>query len=110
MSFDLSTLEADVAKIGAALEYSRRIDFAAAAAAFATANLAGELTTIADVLRIIGVFVPPAAIAANDLAAAVAGFDLLLRFANGAIPQTTLDTEETIDQRFEEPFRVSGSP
>jgi hypothetical protein len=42
MSFDLSTLEADAAKIGTALEYAQRIDFAAAAKAFETANLAGR--------------------------------------------------------------------
>jgi hypothetical protein len=104
MSLDLSTLEADAAKIGTALEYAQRINFAAAAKAFETANLAGELTTIADVLRVVGVFVPPVAIAANDLAAAVAGFDLLLRFSSGAIPRTTLDTEGAIEDRFERPF------
>ncbi len=58
MSFDLSTLEADAAKIGTALEYAQRIDFAAAAKAFETADLTGEITTIDDVMRVIGVFVP----------------------------------------------------
>ncbi len=104
MSFDLSTFEMDAAKIGTALEYAQLIDFAAAAKAFETANLAGELATIADVLRVIGVFVPPAAIAANDLAAAVAGFDLLLQSSRGVIPHTMLDTEATIEARFEQPF------
>ncbi|MGH6878653.1 MAG: hypothetical protein ACREHV_14925 [Rhizomicrobium sp.] len=107
MSFDLSSLEADAAKIGKALEYAQRIDFAAAAEAFETANLAGELATIADVLRVIGVFVPPAAIAANDLTAAVTGFELLLQFSSGAIPRTTLDTEAAIEERFERPFEES---
>jgi hypothetical protein len=107
MSFDLTSLEADAAKIGKALEYAQNIDFAAAATAFETANLAGEIATIEDVMRIIGVFVPPVAIAADDLAAAVAGFDLLLQFANGKIPQTTLDTEEAIEARFEQVFTKS---
>ncbi len=105
MAFDLATLEADAAKIGTALEYARQIDFAAAAKAFEKANLEGEITTIDDVLRIIGVFVPAVAIAANDLAAAVAGFDLLLQFADGKIPQTMLDTEAEIEERFEQPFK-----
>jgi hypothetical protein len=107
MSFDLSTLEADAMKIGTALEYAQQIDFAAAAKAFETANLAGEIATVEDVMRVIGVFVPAVAIAANDLAAAVAGFDLLLEFANGKIPQTTLDTEAKIEERFEKPFTIS---
>jgi hypothetical protein len=107
MNFDLSALETDAAKIGTALEYAQRIDFSAAAKAFETANLAGELATIADVMRVIGVFVPPVAIAANDLAAAVAGFDLLLQFSSGTIPQATLDTEETIENRFERPFQAN---
>lgn len=107
MSFDLSTLEADAAKIVAALEYAQQIDFAAAAEAFETANLSGEIATIDDVMRVIGVFVPAVAIAANDLAAAVAGFDLLLQFANGKIPQTTLNTEAEIEERFEQPFKAS---
>jgi hypothetical protein len=105
MSFDLAAIEADAAKIGTALQYAQHIDFAAAAKAFETANLAGEITTIDDAMRVIGVFVPPVAIAANDLAAAIAGFDLLLQFANGKIPQTTLDTEAAIEERFEQPFR-----
>jgi hypothetical protein len=107
MKFDLSALEEEAAKIGTALQYAQRIDFAAAAEAFETANLAGELTTVVDVMRVIGVFVPPVAMAANDLAAAVAGFDLLLQFSTGTIPQATLNTEETIEGRFERPFRAS---
>jgi hypothetical protein len=109
MSFDLTTLEADAAEIGKALEYARQIDFAAAAKAFETANLAGEIKTVEDVMQVIGVFVPPVATAASDLAAAVSGFDLLLQFANGKIPQTTLDTEEKIEQRFERPFKQTPS-
>ncbi|HKH81136.1 MAG TPA: hypothetical protein VKA03_05945 [Methylovirgula sp.] len=109
MSLDLGTLEADAAKIGKALEYAQQIDFAAAAKAFETANLAGEIQTVEDVMQVVGVFVPPVAVAANDLAAAVAGFDLLLQFANGKIPQTTLDTEENIEERFERPFKQTPS-
>lgn len=104
MSFDLSNLETDAANIGKALQYAEQIDFAAAAKAFETANLAGEIATIEDVMRVIGVFVPAVAIAADDLAAAVAGFDLLLKLAGGGIPQTTRDTEEAIAARFERPF------
>lgn len=100
MSLDLSNLVSDVEKIGTALKYASQINFAEAAQAFETANLAGELQTIDDVLKIVGVFVPPVAIAANDLEAAVAGFDLLLQFSTGKIPQTTLDLEETIEERF----------
>ncbi|MEJ0051408.1 MAG: hypothetical protein WDN02_09425 [Methylovirgula sp.] len=48
----------------------------------------------------IGVFVPPVAIAANDLAAALGGFELLMQFSNGKIPQVTLDLEQTIQDRF----------
>ncbi|HLH13036.1 MAG TPA: hypothetical protein VKV77_14320 [Methylovirgula sp.] len=107
MSFDLAGLEADAAKVGKALEYAEQIDFAAAAKAFETANLAGEIATVEDVMRIIGVFIPPVGIAANDLAAAVGGFDLLLQFANGKIPQVTKDTEEAISDRFEDPFEPS---
>jgi hypothetical protein len=107
MSFDLATVEADAAKIATALEYAQQIDFAAAAKAFETANLSGEITTIEDVMPVISVLVPAVAIAASDLAAAVAGFDLLLQFANGKIPQTTLDTEAEIEERFEQPFKMS---
>ena len=49
----------------------------------------------------IGVFVPPVAIAANDLDAALGGFKLLMQFSNGKIPQVTLDLEQTIRDRFE---------
>lgn len=58
-------------------------------------------------MRVMGVFVPAVAIAASDLAAAVASFDLLLQFANGKIPQTMLDTEAEIEERFEQPFKKS---
>jgi hypothetical protein len=105
MSFDVATLAADALKIGTALRYAQQIDFVAAANAFETADLAGEITTIDDVMRVIGVFVPPVAIVANDLTAAVSGFDLLLQFANGTIPRTTLDMEATIEERFEQPFK-----
>jgi hypothetical protein len=101
MSFALAAIVSDVQKVGTALKYASQINFAQAAQAFETANLAGEIQTIDDVLKIIGVFVPPVAIAANDLGTAVAGFDLLLQFSSGKIPQTTLDLEETIRERFQ---------
>lgn len=108
MSINLAGLAADAAKIAKALEYAEQIDFAAAARAFETANLAGELETVEDVMRVVGVFVPAVGMAANDLAAAVAGFELLLQFASTKIPPTTLDSEATIEDRFERPFEPSS--
>ena len=98
----MSGLATDIEKIGTALRYASQINFGAAAQAFQTANLAGEITTIDDVLKVIGVFVPPVAVAANDLAAALGGFELLMQFADGKIPQVTLDLEQTIQDRFEQ--------
>lgn len=97
----MSALATDIEKIAMALKYASQINFSKAAQAFQSANLAGEITTIDDVLRVIGVFVPPVAIAADDLAAALGGFELLMQFANGKIPQVTLDLERTIQDRFE---------
>jgi hypothetical protein len=101
MTGDLSNLTTDVQKIATALNYASQINFSKAAQAFESANLAGELETLDDILRVIGVFVPPVAIAANDLAAALGGFKLLMQFSNGKIPQVTLDLEQTIQDRFE---------
>lgn len=97
----MSAFATDIEKIAMALKYASQIDFGKAAQAFQSADLAGEITTIDDVLRVIGVFVPPVAIAADDLAAALGGFELLMQFANGKIPQVTLDLERTIQDRFE---------
>jgi galactokinase/mevalonate kinase-like predicted kinase len=97
----MSALTTDIEKIAMALKYASQIDFGKAAQAFQSADLAGEIATIDDVLRVIGVFVPPVAIAADDLAAALGGFELLMQFANGKIPQVTLDLERTIEDRFE---------
>ncbi|MEW6438916.1 MAG: hypothetical protein AB1508_17300 [Pseudomonadota bacterium] len=97
----MSALITDIEKIAMALKYASQIDFGKAVHAFQSADLAGEITTIDDVLRVIGVFVPPVAIAANDLDAALGGFELLMQFANGKIPQVTLDLEQTIQDRFE---------
>jgi len=101
MSEDMSALVTDVQKVTTALKYASQINFAGAVQAFETANLAGELNTIDDVLRVIGVFVPPVAVAANDLAAALGGFELLMQVSNSKIPQVTLDLEQTIHDRFE---------
>jgi hypothetical protein len=101
MSVDLSSLVTDVQKVAMALKYASQINFAEAVRAFETADLAGELKTIDDVLQVIGVFVPPVAIAANDLAAALGGFELLMQASNSKIPQVTLDLEQTIHDRFE---------
>jgi hypothetical protein len=101
MTGDLSNLATDVQEVAAALKYASQINFSKAAQAFESANLAGELETLDDILRVIGVFVPPVAIAANDLAAALGGFELLMQFSNGKIPQVTLDLEQTIQDRFE---------
>jgi hypothetical protein len=101
MTGDLSNLATDVEKVATALKYASQINFSKAAQAFESANLAGELETLDDILRVIGVFVPPVAIAANDLAAALGGFKLLMQFSNGKIPQVTLDLEQTIRDRFE---------
>ncbi len=100
MTADLSNLTTDVQKVAAALKYASQINFSKAAQAFESANLDGELETLDDILRVIGVFVPPVAIAANDLAAALGGFELLMQFSNGKIPQVTLDLEQTIQDRF----------
>lgn len=97
----VSPLVTDVQKVATALKYASQINFGAAAQAFETANLAGELKTIDDVLQIIGVFVPPVAVAASDLAAALGGFQLLMQFSDSKIPQVTLDFEQTIHDRFE---------
>ncbi len=108
MSFDLSTLEADAAKIGRRSNMRSKSISPQAAEAFETANLSGEIATIDDVMRVIGVFVPAVAIAANDLAAAVAGFDLLLQFANSK--SRAIDarySKQTIEERFEKPFEAS---
>lgn len=101
MTGDLSNLTTDVQKVATALKYASQINFNKAAQAFESANLAGELETLDDILRVIGVFVPPVAIAANDLDAALGGFELLMQFSNGKIPQVTLDLEQTIQDRFE---------
>jgi hypothetical protein len=101
MTGDLSNLATDVQKVATALKYASQINFSKAAQAFESANLAGELETLDDILRVIGVFVPPVAIAANDLDAALGGFELLMQFSNGKIPQVTLDLEQTIQDRFE---------
>ena len=101
MTGDLSNLATDVQKVATALKYASQINFSKAAQAFESANLAGELETLDDILRVIGVFVPPVAIAANDLDAALGGFKLLMQFSNGKIPQVTLDLEQTIRDRFE---------
>jgi hypothetical protein len=97
----MSALATDIEKIAMALKYASQIDFGKAAQAFQSADLAGEITTIDDVLRVIGVFVPPVAIAADDLDAALGGFELLMQFTNGKIPQVTLDLERTLQDRFE---------
>jgi hypothetical protein len=83
------------------LKYASQINFGKAAQAFESANLSGEIETLDDILCVVGVFVPPVAIAANDLAAALGGFELLMQFSNGKIPQVTLDLEQTIRDRFE---------
>jgi hypothetical protein len=101
MTGDLSNFATDVQKVATALKYASQINFGKAAQAFESANLAGELETLDDILRVIGVFVPPVAIAANDLDAALGGFELLMQFSNGKIPQVTLDLEQTIQDRFE---------
>ncbi len=97
----MSDFVTDIEKIATALKYASQINFSEAAQAFESANLAGELETLDDILRVIGVFVPPVAIAANDLDAALGGFKLLMQFSNGKIPQVTLDLEQTIQDRFE---------
>jgi hypothetical protein len=86
MTSDLSSLATDVQKVATALKYASQINFRKAAQAFESANLSGEIETLDDILRVIGVFVPPVAIAANDLAAALGGFELLMQFSNGKIP------------------------
>jgi hypothetical protein len=101
MTGDLSTFATDVQKVATALKYASQINFSKAAQAFESADLAGEMEMLDDILRVIGVFVPPVAIAANDLAAALGGFELLMQFSNGKIPQVTLDLEQTIQDRFE---------
>jgi hypothetical protein len=101
MSLDISSLVTDVQKVATALKYASQINFVDAVQAFETADLGGELKTIDDVLQVIGVFVPPIAIAANDLAAALGGFELLMQASNSKIPQVTLDLEQTIHDRFE---------
>ncbi len=70
-----------VTKIAKALEYGSQINFAAAYEAFKTADLAGEIQTADDVLKVIGVFIPPVAIAANDLSAALGGYEILLNIS-----------------------------
>ncbi|WP_297299179.1 hypothetical protein [uncultured Methylovirgula sp.] len=97
----MSAFATDIEKIAMALKYASQINFGDAAQAFQSANLIGELKTVDDVLRVIGVFVPPVAIAADDLAVALGGFAVLMRFSNGKIPQVTLDLERTIEDRFE---------
>lgn len=101
MTDGASSFATDAEKIAMALKYASQINFGAAVQAFETANLAGELKTIDDVLQVIGVFVPPVAVAASDLAAALGGFELLMRFSNSKIPQVTLDLEQTLHDRFE---------
>ncbi|HEY0146473.1 MAG TPA: hypothetical protein VGB93_10070 [Methylovirgula sp.] len=101
MTSDLSSLATDVQKVATVLKYASQINFSKAAQAFESANLSGEIETLDDILRVVGVFVPPVAIAANDLAAALGGFELLIQFSNGKIPQLTLDLEQTIQDRFE---------
>ncbi len=101
MSDELSALATDVQKVATALKYASQINFSKAAQAFESANLVGEIETLDDILRVIGVFVPPVAMAANDLAAALGGFELIMQVSNGKIPQVTLDLEQTIHDRFE---------
>ena len=98
----MNALSTDIEKIATALKYASQINFKAASRAFQTANLAGEIATIDDVLKVIGVFVPPVAIAADDLGVALGGFELLMQFGKGKIPQVTLGLEQTIQDRFEQ--------
>lgn len=109
MSLDLSGLDADVSKVATAIKYASAINFADAAKAFETADLIGQITTIDEALKVIGVFVPPVAVAANDLDAAIGGFKILLQFANGKVPPSTSNLEQMIDERFEQPFEASTS-
>ncbi len=83
------------------MNWASQINPACAAQASDSALFSCDTEALDDILRVVGVFVPPVAIAANDLAAALGGFELLMQFSNGKIPQVTLDLEQTIRDRFE---------
>jgi hypothetical protein len=51
MTGDLSNLATDIQKVATALKYASQINFSKAAQAFESADLAGEIQTIDDVLR-----------------------------------------------------------
>lgn len=113
----------DAKKVVAAIEAGRRIQweslFANIAATFTDPTSPTDGTVqkalygVADVLKVAGIVMPPAAAVgeAVDLAAglepiAAQGFEMLLRASHGQIPATTLHTEDEIAERFQEVFKV----
>lgn len=101
----LSKIESDVL---AALKYLGTVNIEKAREAIEKPTLGGILTVAKDaatVAKIVGIFVPPVAIAANDAEAIVSGVQFLMSLSTtlSKIPQTTLDTENYIEDRFQNP-------
>ncbi len=101
MTSDLSSLATDVQKVATVLKYASQINFSKAAQAFESANLSGEIETLDDILRVVASSYRPSQSPRTISAAALGGFELLIQFSNGKIPQLTLDLEQTIQDRFE---------
>lgn len=102
---NLSNIKSDVLK---ALNYLGTVDVEKAKEAFQKPSLAGVLTAIKDVdtvAKIVGIIVPPVAIAADDAEAIINGVQFLMSISSSLskIPQTTLDTENYIEDRFQNP-------
>lgn len=100
-----STLENDALK---ALEYLGKINVEKAIEAIKHPSLSDDLAIAKDaatLARIVGIFVPPVAIAASDAQAIISGIQFLMStpILSGKIPQVTLDTESYIDDRFQNP-------
>lgn len=120
----LDTLDADAQKAATALAYGAKVDWGTALKALeetftkpATAVTDGSVNTdlamVEDVLKIAGVFFPPAAIVANYVAVGEAalplivdGMGLLISIDGGAIPEVTTAQETYIEDRFQKPFKV----
>lgn len=101
----LSNIEADVLKT---LDYLGRINIEKVREAIQKPSLTEVLTVAKDadeLAKVVGVFVPPVAIVANDAEAIINGIQFLMSISDSMskIPQTTLDTENYIEDRFQNP-------
>lgn len=102
---DYSTLKDDALK---ALEYLGKINVEKAIEALKKPSLSDTLVVAedaAELAKVVGIFVPPVAVAASDAEAIIGGIQFLMSVPvlSGRIPQVTLDTEAYIADRFQNP-------